>query len=263
MGNKQTNRKRLNRNQSNLEIKDSAKSLPKDIPKSSPRAQAPHPQPFQRNSTMPIQELNRKKPQEPDSHRIQRNSTMTYQEFNSKRAQEPSSQLIERNLTITIQELDGKITDTKEKIKDCDKEIQALESSPSASSKKLLFISKMKRENLNNFVDDLILKQYFLDKKLFESSLLDPGIVKQQEVVKTPVAKEKTPSFRDILRQQRKSGLIMSKVEEVSAELCRNPFYTGNLKPKAERVASKEARLKKARFRKSSLPSFPREQKGY
>lgn len=139
---------------------------------------------------------------------------------------ESTPQRFQRNSQITLQELDSKITETKEKIKECDNEIQNLESSPTSSSQKLLFISKMKRENLNRFVDDLILKQYFLDKKVFESSLLEPGVVTKQEPVKKAEVKEKVPSFRDILRQQRKSEVILNDVQEVSTSLSRNPFFT-------------------------------------
>lgn len=139
---------------------------------------------------------------------------------------ESTSERFQRNSQITLQELDTKIVETREKIKECDQEIQNLESSPTSASQKLLFISKMKRENLNKFVDDLILKQYFLDKKVFESSLLAPEVVTQQEDVKRGEVKEKVPSFRDILRQQRKSEMVCNDVQEVSTSLSRNPFFT-------------------------------------
>jgi hypothetical protein len=118
-------------------------------------------------------------------------------------------------------EIEMKIEETKSKIRECDEEIKNLESAPvSSTSSKLLCVSKMRRDQLNKFADQLILKQYYLDKSQFETSLPIRDEVEKQQVL--PRERSKTPTFRDILRQQRKSQVTLQKVADFNGKLAGN-----------------------------------------
>lgn len=80
---------------------------------------------------------------------------------------------VRRNSMLLVDEFDSKIENARKSIGACDEKITYLEKS---SNKKNLEKAIHHRLSLTKFLDDLIRKQYMVDKTIFDSSLLIPAV---------------------------------------------------------------------------------------
>ena len=126
-----------------------------------------------------------------------------------------------RQSLLIIDNLEAQIEDNKHKIDECDQEIVRLSSSPINSIvKKRLTLAKVKREKLNRFVDNLIKKQYQVDKRLFETSVKIPDSCYSEP-------ESEDSSNEKPKRHKSKSLIQFSGISEITTRLSQ-PFFEPN-----------------------------------
>lgn len=152
------------------------------------------------------------------------------QENKGKEPFEPAKWL--RHSFGIVHNLDFQINEYKERISDCDKQISSLQTlKMNPRNQKTLKIAKGRRDQLNRFVNDLILKQYSIDKEIFESSVLAPDF-------KTDYSDDP-----ETVKQAKESKSLISGVYGISSALACGGYKGRKVYPPVIKEESKDFSL--------------------